>query len=234
MTAARLAELISEISAICSRKPLPEAITALKASIIDNGLNDQEIMRGYAAIRDAPSQKNGWNEFPRPGDFLEAARPPASVADVRSEADTILQVILDHPTRYGTYNPQVGTVYDRRRIEAQHGRAAGDAFASVAGRVRTIETIADEKWVRLAFCEAYEGARADNGAPLALTPPARQLSAPAGSKALTGTIEHDAAALARRRFSEMIHGPAISVRPPVDWTARRGVLMAQAAEMARK
>lgn len=172
MKADTLNGLIEKLKAACAKEPTAAQIDVLKESIIDNRLTDEEILRGYKASRDA---EDPW--WPKPGEFLTRARPPVSEPVIAGEAETIFQLILDHPLKYGTYNPETGTIWDRRKIEAAHGRAAGEAFGAVQGRFRTMETLADEKWVRKAFSDAYATARGDHGAPLALTPPQNRLSA---------------------------------------------------------
>lgn len=193
-------------------------------------LTPEEIERGYrATIRKVPTYR------PRYGEWLQACRPATSqeamLVKARSEAETILGLILDHPLRYGRYSPEVGTVYDRRKVEDAHGRAAGEAFGAIAGRISTMESLADRKWLSIAFCEAYEAARDAYGAPVALTPPALRLVSQA-PKALPGsTVDDEAAAAAHKRFLEMIHGPAMSVKPPADWDARKRELMDQAKQL---
>lgn len=227
MKAETLNGLFEKLKAACAKEPAKAMIDVLKESIIDNRLTDEEIHRGYKASRDAADP---W--WPKPGEFLARARPPASAPVIAGEAETIFQLILDHPLKYGTYNPETGTIWDRRKIEAAHGRAAGEAFGAVQGRFRTMETLADEKWVRKAFCDAYAEARSDHGAPLALTPPSRQLTEQKATGALTGaTAEDDAAAEAHKRFREMIHGPE-TLKAPVDWEARKAALLVQARELA--
>jgi len=165
--------IMEKLKAACAKEPSPAQYDVLVESIADNRLTDEEILRGYRSSRDA---EDPW--WPKPGEFLVRARPPVSAPVVIGEAETIFQLILDHPLKYGNYNPETGTIWDRRKIEAAHGRAAGEAFGAVQGRFRTMETLADEKWVRKAFCDAYVTSRDDHGAPLALTPPSNRLSAP--------------------------------------------------------
>lgn len=231
MNAPDLDKLLDKLALCVVNRPEPVRLSLLQESILDNRLTDEEIKRGYLGIRDSP--KPFW---PSPGEFLAKARPPANVAAIGTEAETILQLILDHPLKYGSYNPETGTVYERRKIEAQHGRAASEAFGAVQGRIRTMETLADEKWVRVEFCRAYEAARADHGAPLTLTPPSNRLKAPEPAKALGGATEEETkVAEAKKRFSEMIHGPAITryQRETPDWEARKAFLAAQAAELMK-
>jgi len=181
MNQAKLDELFARLKAACAKEPTQAQIDVLKESILDNRLSDEEILRGYRASRDA---EDPW--WPKPGEFLVRARPPASAPMIAGEAETLFQLILDHPLKYGTYSPEVGTVWERRKIEAAHGRAAGEAFGAVQGRFRTMETLADEKWVRKAFCDAYADARSDYGAPLSLTAPANRMLPPGPVGAIKG------------------------------------------------
>lgn len=227
MNQAKIDELFARLKAACAKEPTQAQIDVLKESILDNRLSDEEILRGYRASRDA---EDPW--WPKPGEFLVRARPPASAPVIFGEAETIFQLILDHPLKYGTYNPESGTVWDRRKIEAAHGRAAGEAFGSVQGRFRTMETLADEKWVRKAFCDAYAEARSDHGAPLALTPPSNRLKAPEPTKAITGQAEDgDLIEILKERFREALHGPGIPAHLPLDFEARKSFLMEQAEDL---
>lgn len=227
MKAETLNGLLEKLKAACAKEPTAAQIDVLKESIVDNRLTDEEILRGYKASRDA---EDPW--WPKPGEFLARARPPASAPVIAGEAETIFQLILDHPLKYGAYNPETGTIWDRRKIEAAHGRGAGEAFGTVQGRFRTMETLADEKWVRKAFCDAYSEARADHGAPLALTPPSRQRPAKEERKALTGTAEPAPLAAEDAVYQELLH----RVEPPPPMTAesfesKKAALMAQAKEL---
>lgn len=225
MKAETLNGLFEKLKAACAKEPTAAQIDVLKESIIDNRLTDEEIHRGYKASRDA---EDPW--WPKPGEFLARARPPASAPVVAGEAETIFQLILDHPLRYGTYSPEVGTVWDRRKIEAVHGRAAGEAFGAVQGRFRTMESLADEKWVRKAFSDAYADSRNDHGAPLALTPPERRITAQ--EPKLVAGKEESIAEEIQRRYADTIRlrtaGHYVQETAPVGFDARKAELLRQA------
>ena len=230
MKAETLNGLLEKLKAACAKEPTAAQIDVLKESIIDNRLSDEEILRGYKASRDA---EDPW--WPKPGEFLARSRPPVSAPVIAWEAETIFQLILDHPSAYGTYSPENGMILDRRKVEAAHGRAAGEAFGSVQGRFRTMETLADEKWVRKGFCDAYVESRADHGAPLALTPPERRLFAPAPAKALIGTAEPAPLAAEDAVFQEVLK--RVEPPPPMsqqDFESRRAELLRQAHELAKE
>ena len=215
--------IIDKLKAACAKEPTPAQYDVLIESIADNRLTDEEIMRGYRASRDAAEP---W--WPKPGEFLARARPPVSAPVIAGEAETLFRLILDHPLKYGTYNPETGTVWDRRKIEAAHGRAAGEAFGSVQGRFRTMETLADEKWVRKAFCDAYAESRIDHGAPSTLTPPERCLTAQEPRAALPGaTAETEA----QKRFNEILNGSVGTSFLPENFEERKAILLKQAEAM---
>lgn len=186
MNPSDLTALLTRLSKATKNQPTADDIDMIVECVVDNRLTDDEIKRGYRVSRDQPDP---W--WPKPGEFLARARPPANMAAIGSEAETILQLILDHPLRYGSYNPETGTIYDRRKIAAHHGRAAGEAFGSIQGRIRTMENLADEKWLRVEFCKAYEAARADYGPPATLTPPERQIKASAPVAEVSGWTEEE-------------------------------------------
>jgi len=141
------------------------------------------------------------------------------------EAETIFQRLIDAPTVYGTYNPNAGVIYSRAKVEAIHGRSAGEAFAAVASRFRGLELEA-VPFVRREFCMAYESARASHGA-ATITPPDHMLpSSPGPNKALQAA---ESSINAHHLHFETIIRP---VAKAVDFNDRLEELRRQAKELA--
>lgn len=167
-----LLKLMDKLGDCVANKPSPEKISVLMESILDNRLTDEEIRRGYVEVRDSPSPF-----WPSPGEFKAKARPVAS-STISGEAETIFQHLIDHPTKYGKYNPNAGVIIERKLVEKHHGVAAGIAFAAVASRFRGLleESV---PFVRKDFQTAYEDARRVHGAPVTLSLPGTKKSLPA-------------------------------------------------------
>lgn len=196
-----LKELLSNLAASV-KPPTGEQIAVLLESIAFNRLTDPEILRAYHASRDESQY------FPRPSEFLARARPPVSSAVVDSEANRLFDVIRDNRgMAYGRYSPEIGVIRERKRIEDAHGRAAGLAFVA-AGGASAFGGMTDksEPWVRKAFAEAYEAARADHGAPLTLDPARLLTSGPVAVPLLSGDAEPKGEGEHLRRFRELIRG----------------------------
>lgn len=219
--------LLSRLAKATKNQPTTDDIDLMCECILDNRLTDEEIERGYVASRDASEP---W--WPKPGVFLSRARPPASVAVVQTEANRLFDLIRDNPGQaYGRHSPEVGTIRDRRLIERAHGPAAGLAFVA-AGGASAFGGMSEksEPWVRKAFSEAYEAARADHGAPLTLDPARLLTSRPAPVPLLQGAVGEEGEE--RRKFRELVGGfREISARPRVDVASRVEVLRRQAAEL---
>lgn len=165
MNHAEIMEKLKRLSKATKNQPSADDLDLMAECIADNRLTEDEINRGYAATRDSPEP---W--WPKPGEFLARARP-AGLSKITGEAETIFQNLIDHPDRYGKYNPNVGIILERRLVEARHGEAAGRAFAAVSSRFRGLlqESV---PFVRKDFLEAYDDARRDLGAPKTLELPA--------------------------------------------------------------
>jgi hypothetical protein len=200
MTREAISELLTRMSASCAKEPTALQRSVLMESMIDNSLTPAEIKRGYIAVRDAA--KPWW---PTPGEFLALARPPVSSAVVESEASRLFDLIRENTgMRFGKYNPESGVIRERRLIEDVLGRAAGLAFVAAGGsQAFASMTEKSEPWVRKAFSEAYEDARADYGAPVTLDPARLLPAAPAPAKALTGAVEPSEQ---EKKFRELVLG----------------------------
>lgn len=197
----------------------------LECCIVEK-LTAAELERGY---RTRVRKKDCYR--PRYGEWLEDCRPSASVATVSGEAETIFQSLIDQPSLYGKYNPNGPRVYERRRVAATHGAAAGIAFAAVASRFRNLEE-ESVPYVRRDFVTAYEDARKDQPAPLTLDP-ARLLPSPPGAAGrIPGSVGPEEAGEQEQKFRELVRGfrePAAG--PRVDVEARLAQLRKQAEEI---
>lgn len=227
-----LQELWDNLIASSAKEPSPEAVRVLTESVLENALTDEEILTGYARCRD----EENW--FPTPKTFLEKARKPVAAVEISTEAVTIFDLIVDNPRQaYGRYEPEVGTVRERRLIEAAHGRAAGIAFVAAGGAQAFSEmTEKGRPFVRNRFVDAYKEARVDYGAPLSLTPPTHRLEA---AKQETKQIAGDAptkrgAKSQQEIFSEMIRGDEKVMQKQMtakEWERRKKELLKQAAQI---
>jgi hypothetical protein len=222
-----LSRVLDQLGDCVANKPTPGRMAVLLESIIDNRLTDDEVRRGYIAVRD--SVKPWW---PSPGEFLALARPPVSSVVVDSEANRLFDLIRDNPGQaYGRHSGE-GTFLNRRLIEAAHGRAAGLAFVAAGGSsVFTTMNDRSEPFVRKAFVKAYETARADFGAPLTLDP-ARLLPAASATPLLTGAAQAHEMGAHERAFRDLMQ----SLREPnqtrrVDLEARLAELRDQAEQL---
>jgi hypothetical protein len=200
VTKESLLKLLDLMGDCVANKPTPGRVAVLLESVLDNRLTDDEVRRGYIAVRD--SIKPWW---PSPGEFLALARPPASSVVVDSEANRLFDLIRDNPGQaYGRHSPEVGTIRDRRLIERAHGPAAGLAFVAAGGAAAFAGmTERSETWIRKEFSKAYEGARLDHGAPLTLDP-ARLIPARPAAPLLTGAADQPGEGPHLRRLRELI------------------------------
>jgi hypothetical protein len=219
-----LSKLLDRLGDCVANKPTPERMLPLLESIMDNGLTDDEVRRGYVAVRD--SKKPWW---PTAGEFLALAKPPASAAVVDSEANRLFDIIRDNPGQaFGRHSPEVGTIRNRRLIERALGQAAGLAFVAAGGASAFAGmTEKQEPWVRKEFTKAYEVARLDHGAPLTLDP-ARLLPAPPATPLLTGAAQPREMGEHERAFRDLMQ----SLREPSG--TRRVDLGARLAELRRQ
>jgi len=223
--------VLDRMASGCAKAPTAMQRSVLIESLIDNRLTAEEVRRAYVAVRDA--LKPWW---PTPGEFLALARPAASSATVESEANTLFDLVkANRGQAYGRYSPEVGIVRERRLIEAAHGRAAGLAFVACGGSAAfSAMTERSEPWDRKRFCEAYESARADHGAPLTLDPARMLPPATASAPQLEGAVESTPAEPGEQelRFRAMVVGFRAPGRGEVvDFEARVRKLREQAQQL---
>lgn len=190
---------LKRLSKATRNTPTADDFDLMIEMILDNKLTDAEIDRAYAHFRDAPEP---W--WPKPGEFLAAARPIASKAVVGDEGNTLFDLIKDNTGQvYGPYTPE-GTFRDRRLIEQHHGIAAGIAFAAAGGSPAFGSmTERSEPFIRKAFCAAYADARRDHGAPLTLDP-SRILPASVQAPALAGDMGVESEGEGRAAFRALM------------------------------
>lgn len=227
-----LNKLIKRLKAACvqpkDERPEETALAwelILECCIVER-LTDAELEHGYRIrVRKTPCFR------PRYGDWLEDCRPAASSAVVGSEANRLFDLIRDNPGQvYGKYSPETGVIRDRRLIERAHGPAAGLAFVASGGSAAfATMTEKSETWIRKAFTEAYEAARADHGAPLTLDPARLLSSRPAPTPLLPGASSEEGEQ--QRKFRELVRGFREPGPGPRDVAARVAELRKQAVEL---